>query len=130
MAQCVWTRAVGTYSGGCLAWPRFFQVGWFAVFRLPTTIAGALFLACGVIVIASVIENVYQYNHDPILRLRQKQAFLVAMRQTDERSNSENKLRGILPPRPEGRSGAPVETQIAKLKKQIAKQRAVLSSPP
>jgi hypothetical protein len=101
-----------------------FRAGWFFVFRLPVALAGALFLALGGLVIVSVVHKVYEHNHDPALQLREKEAFVVTLRQADERNDRANRARGLPPVRPEDRLASPVESQIAELKTQVAKQRA------
>jgi hypothetical protein len=101
-----------------------FRAGWFFVFRLPIALAGVLFLAFGALVIVSVIDHIYEHNHDPALRLREKEAFVVTLRQADERNDRENRARGLPPVRPEDRLAPPVESQIAELKAEIGKQRA------
>jgi hypothetical protein len=101
-----------------------FRAGWFFVFRLPIALAGALFLAFGVLVIAAFTNRIYEHNHDPALRLREKEAFVVTLRQADERNDRENRAHGLPPVRAEDRLAPPVESQIAELKAQIAKQRA------
>jgi hypothetical protein len=109
-----------------LAWlgHSCFRAGWFFVFQLPTTLAGALFLAFGALVIGSVANNIHEHNHNPAVLLREKEAFVVTLRQADVRNDRENRAHGLPPVRAEDRLAPPVESQIAGLKAQIAKQRA------
>ena len=100
-----------------------FRVGLFIVFQLPIVIAGLLALAIAGLVIASVANQIYEHNHDPALRLRQKEVVVVALRQADERNDRDNRAHGFPPVRPEDRLAPPLEAQIAALQAQIAQQQ-------
>jgi hypothetical protein len=100
-----------------------YRAGLFFVFKLPIAVRGALYLTLAGIVVASLIGQLIEYNHNPMARLQQKEAYLVTLRQADATHDRENRERGFAPVRPQDRVTPPVEAQIAELKAQIAKQQ-------
>jgi hypothetical protein len=100
-----------------------YRAGLFFIFKLPVALKGALCLTLAGIVVASLIGQLMEYNHNPMARLQQKEAYLVTLRQADATHDRGNQEHGYPPVRPEDRLAPAVEAQIAELKAQIAKQQ-------